>query len=483
MPHYLKKKLRRRAYWALGGVICAFAAILLVRSGWHRRHLGGNLAGGVRLDIDERRLSNGLKVYFVENSTTPVVSFQTWVRAGSVDEPTGKTGMAHMFEHLMFKGTSKYPEKEFFNRLEAKGAEVNAYTVRDYTVFYENMTPDLLPIAIDMEADRLAHLKVSQELLDTERLVVLEERRLRTDNAPAGRMNEDLWKLAFRAHPYHWPVIGEPVDLMHLQASDLQAFFDEYYQPGNVALVVVGAFDKDKTYDLIQKAYGVIPGRPRKTRKVPEEPVQLSEQRYVIHDTVASERFLHGYHVTQASDPDSYALDVLAQIAFAGTSSRAYRSLVEDKQTALGVSGSAYTPTFPGLFVISVTMLNGHPASDGEEALDAVLDRIKDEGVTQEEVQAAVKQLTVNLLDDVRTPHGMGELIGTVVMVLGDASQATRDLEKYQRVTREDVKRVAIKYLNPNNRSVVTLTPGPAPATEHPPEQAHGHDLREGDGT
>ncbi|MCC7440080.1 MAG: insulinase family protein [Bdellovibrionales bacterium] len=449
MPHSGKITIRT-------GFGILFALALL--TGCQGRSRGGSF-GGVKIEVDERKLSNGLTVLMAEKGTAPVVTFQTWIRAGSVDEPRGKTGMAHLFEHLMFKGTEKYPEKEFFNQLEARGAEVNAYTVRDYTVYYETFTPDLLGKVIEMEADRFENFKLTPALLDTERLVVFEERRLRTDNSPSGRMNEALWKLAFRSHPYRWPVIGEPQDLAGLRAEDLQAFFKEHYQPGNAVIVVAGAIDRDHTFKLIEKAYGRIKGRKARARKIPDEAPQESEQRYVMRDHVAGERFMHAYRVTAASNPESYALDVFAQIVFAGASSRAYRALVEEKEVALGVSGSAYTPTFPGLFVISTTMKGNRPASEGESLLEEVIEQVRAKGVTEEERSAAVKQLTVNLLDDVRTPYGLGELIGTVMMVLGDPTQINRDLEKYRRVTLEEVRSAAKKYLHPNNRSVVTLLP------------------------
>ena len=171
---------------------------------------------GVNVPMQIEKLSNGLQIIMVEDHTVPVISYQTWYKVGSVDEKPGYTGMAHLFEHLMFKGTPRYPEKQFFLQLEAKGAEVNAYTTRDYTVYYENFVPTLLEKVIDMESDRMANLTLSDEVLNTERMVVFEERRMRTDNTPEGRMQEEIWKLAYRRHPYQWPVIGYPEDLLRI---------------------------------------------------------------------------------------------------------------------------------------------------------------------------------------------------------------------------------------------------------------------------
>lgn len=438
------------------GIVLLVAAVLLKFGpdfGTGRGRLG------VDLQVDERVLENGLTIAMVEDHSVPVISYQTWFRVGSVDEHPGITGISHLFEHLMFKGTEKYGPKEFFRQLEARGAEVNAFTSRDYTGYYENLTPELLEKVIDMEADRLANLKLDEKALQTERNVVFEERRLRTDNSPSGRMQEALWGLAYRVHPYQWPVIGYPEDLLRISAEDLQAYFKKHYQPSNATVVVVGDFDTERTFGLIRKAYGKIPSGKRPERAFDDEPEQNEERRLRIYDHVASERFVHGYHITSADDEDSYALDVLSNILFEGSSSRAYRRLVEEMNIALGVNGTAYTPAYKGLFSISASMKGKIPATEGEKALWDVISEVQENGVTEEEISIAVKQLTVELVDSVRTPHGLAHLIGVVKSVLGDIEEFNQSLEKYLGVTRGDVQRVARKYLRPNNRTVVILAP------------------------
>lgn len=414
---------------------------------------------GINLPMRQEVLPNGLRVIMVEDHTVPVVSYQTWYNVGSVDEKPGFTGMAHLFEHLMFKGTPKYPEKQFFLQLEAKGAEVNAYTTHDYTVFYENLVPSLLEKAIDMEADRLAHLTLTEDVMNSEKMVVLEERRLRTDNTPEGKMQEAIWRLAFHYHPYQWPVIGYPEDLIRIKLKDLQDFFSEHYQPANASVVVVGDFNPDQVYSLIQKYYGSIPRNSHPVRELSVEPEQNEERRFALHDEIEGERFVQAYHVGSAKDDDSYALDVLSNILFEGTNSRAYRSLVEETETALNVSGTNYTPAYPGLFMISASLQKGKSVSAAERLLDLLIHQVQDQGVTQDEVKTAVRQLTVQMVDGVRTPYGLGSLIGTVQVILGDAQEFGSDLRKYLKVTPADVQRVAQKYLQPNNRSVVTLGP------------------------
>lgn len=419
----------------------------------------GNHPLGVKINFSKQTLSNGLIVILVEDPTVPVVSYQTWFRVGSVDEKDGITGIAHLFEHLMFKGTKKYGPKQFFQQLEAKGAEVNAFTTRDYTVYYQNFIPELLEKVIDMESDRLANLKLTEEALRTEKQVVFEERRLRTENSPGGRMQEALWSLAYRRHPYRWPVIGYPEDLLRISLADLTQFFGAFYQPANAAIVVVGDIDATKTLEWIEKYYGNIPSKQRPVRSFPEEAKQKSERRLKLYDHVASQRFAHGYHITRASDDESYALDVLANILFEGSSSRAHRSLVEEKNLTLAISGTAFTPTYPGLFIISGTMKGELPVEEAEKALDSVYFGVQDQGVSEEEVKVAVRQLTVELIDSIRTPFGLGQFIGTVQTILGDPKRFYSDLRKYLEVTPRDVQKVAQKFLVPNNRATVVLLP------------------------
>lgn len=434
-------------------------AVLLVLAELAVSCKSGSSPLGIDLKLRHKKLFNGLEVILVEDHTVPIVSYQTWFRVGSVDERPGITGISHLFEHLMFKGTPKYGPKQFFEQLEAKGAEVNAFTTRDYTVYYENFVPDLLGKVVEMEADRLANLKLDEEVLNSERMVVFEERRMRTDNSADGRVQEALWKLAYRHHPYQWPVIGYPEDLGAISLPQILEYFKTHYQPANAAIVVVGDFDSEKTLALIRKEYGGIPGRAKPRRDIPSEPEQKEERRLTLYDAVASERFSHAYHVPSAHEDDAYALDVLANVLFAGTNSRAYRKLVEEKDVALGVSGSAFTPSYPGLFIMSGTMKKGLAAAEAEKLLDQVIGEVQEKGVSEEEVKVAIKQLTVQAVDGVRTPSGLATLIGTVHTILGDPERFGEDLAKYFKVKPADVRRVAQKYLHPNNRSVVNLVP------------------------
>lgn len=414
---------------------------------------------GVKFKLNRRVLSNGLVVILVEDHTVPIVSYQTWFRVGSVDERPGITGISHLFEHLMFKGTPKYGPKQFFQELESKGAEVNAFTTRDYTVYHETFVPALLEKVVDMESDRLSNLKLDDDILNSERMVVLEERKLRTENSPDGKLQEAIWQLAYRVHPYRWPVIGYPQDLLTLTTPRLIDYFKSHYQPANAAVVVVGDIKTEETFALIKKHYSSIAARARPQRNISNEPDQREERRLVLHDSTATPKFTHAYHIPSATHDDTYALDVLSNILFEGTNSRAYHKLVEEKELMLGIGGSSFTPTYPGLFLISGTLKSGVDLAQTEAALDASIAEVQDRGVTAEEVTIAVRQLTVQVIDSVRTPHGLAQMIGTVQTIFGSPERFSEDLKKYLKVKPADVKRVAQKYLVPNNRSVVVLLP------------------------
>ncbi len=426
---------------------------------------------GMKIAIEQTRLSNGMQVIVVEDPTLPIISYQTWLGVGSSDDPPGKTGLAHLFEHLMFKGTEKYGKGEFFRQLETRGAEVNAETTRDYTLYYSTFTPDLLSQVIEMESDRLSHLRFDEASLQQEKLVVLEERRLRYDSRPDSRIQEALWALAFRSHSYRYPVIGVPEDLLNIQLEDLQAFFGRFYAPSNVTLVLTGRIRAKEVLPLIQAAYGGIRSKTGEGKlarlRVPATEVQNEERRQVIRDRVTAERGAFGYPITSASHADSHSLDVLANILFEGNHSRAHRRLVEELNWVTSVGGTAFTPKYPGLFMIQWGMKVGLASQKAETELGALIQDVQERGVTEAEVKTAVKQLTVQMMDSIRSAHGLGHWIGTVETILGDAAHFSDDLSKYARVTPADVQRVARKYLEPNRRSVVTLLPSLQANTAH----------------
>lgn len=420
---------------------------------------GAKMDRRLRFPLTKHRFANGLTLLIAPDPDVPVLSYQTWVRAGSVDEVVPRTGIAHLFEHLMFKGTPKFPGKSFFTELEARGAEVNAQTSRDFTQYLIVSAPHLLDRIAEMEADRLMNLTIDEGVLATERAVVFEEMRLRIENSPEGKMQEAIWRLAYDGHPYGTPVIGFPQDLARLTAEELLDFYRSHYQPANVTIVLTGNVDPERAKDVIGKWYGGLEGRPVPERKRPAMLEATGERRVLLHDEVARPKLLQGYRITPADHADTPALDVLANIFFEGRESRFYRKLVLENGSFSTVGGSSYTPWAAGLFTIAGTLAANQGVRQGETAIERAVREVQEKGVTKEEVERAVRQLVVATLDNARTPDGLGEILGLVHVILGDADRFADDFARYFRVTPEDVLRVARVYLQPNNRSTVILLP------------------------
>ena len=415
----------------------------------------------LKVPFETHTLSNGLTVITVEDPKASVVSYQTWFQVGSVDETPGLTGVTHAFEHLMFKGTKKYGPRQIFQILEAEGANINAFVTRDYAVFYEEFfpRPGLLEKVIDLEADRLAGLEFDDDAVNNERMILFEERRLKSETGVESRMLDTLWGLAYRRHPYQWPVMGNPMDVLNFTPAYLSDYYKKYFQPGNATLIVIGNFKTPELMKFVKKYYGSIEGRSRPKRSFPTEPPQGEERRFVIREKSASERFAQGFHICSAWDEDSYALDILSNILFEGSSARARHRLVEQLNWVNSLAGSAYTPAYPGMFIIYGSMKAGVPYAKLEAELWKLIVDIQEHSVKPEEVRTAVKQLSLQVVDGIRSPHGIGQLLGTVQSIFKDPKRFSHELDRYQSITPADIQRVAKKYFDLNNRTVVTVMP------------------------
>ncbi len=405
------------------------------------------------------KLSNGIVVLAKEDHTVPMVSYRTCFRVGSVDEKPGLTGMAHLFEHLMFKGTETEGPKPFFEKLEKKGAEVNALTTNDYTCYYVNASKQLLPTIIELDSDRLLRMAVTESELDIEKHVVLEERLYRIESVPGARMQETLWGHLFRKHPYRFPTSGVPQDLLSVRVEDLTDFWKEHYHAATLAITVVGDFSTPDLMDALEKAYGSVPKNPLPPRNFETDDALSAEKRVELFDQVPTESVLIGYPITEAGHSDSYPLDLLSMILFQGTSSRGTHRLVEEQQSALDVSASSFTPKYPGVFTIGATTRKPFTTEQLLEEIDRIVRDVAEKGVTDEEVQTARKRLSLGVYRQLATPDGFAANAATVEMILGDGRRYHEDLERYAEVTREDIRRVAKRYLDRIGRVVVIMRP------------------------
>ncbi len=415
-------------------------------------------------------LSNGLTILTLEDHSTPVVSFQVWVKAGSRDE-SRYTGIAHLFEHMMFKGSKHVGPEEHARYIEARGGRINAYTTNDVTVYFSDVTSENLPLVIALEAERIKNLDISEKTLASEREVVLEERRMRTEDNSVGRALEALFATTFLAHPYRWPVIGWQSDVEQVTVQACREFFDTYYAPNNLVIVVVGDFDTQKTVDQIHREFGSL-----KAREIPRsptrEPVQRGERRAVVYADVASPVFAGAWHVPPSGHPDSPALEVLGQILSAGESSRLFQKLVYQKESALFASGGYWEMQDAGIFYAFAGVRPRVPIAEVENLFFGEMDRMRNELVSEQELEKAKRMIEVESLDVLRTTSKRASFVGEEFVSHGRVRTLAEYLDSIRAVKAEDLQRVAKQYLVERNRSVIHVVADPAPKEEKQSEQA-----------
>jgi len=403
--------------------------------------------------VQVTRLDNGLTVLTLEDRATPVASFQMWVHVGSRDE-SRYTGLAHLFEHMMFKGSKHIGPEEYAKLIQARGGRLNAFTSRDFTVYFEDVPPESLPLVIDLEAERVAYLDISETTLTSERQVVLEERRMRTEDSPEGRAFEALLAMAFEAHPYRWPVIGWRSDVEKASVEVARDFFDTYYAPNNITLAVVGDFDTEATLRRIRRAFGGL--APAEIPRNPTtEPDQDGGRRGVVHMDVRSPLLVAAWHAPPAGHDDGPALDVLSQILSGGRSSRLYRSLVYDGQLALSAEGGYWELVDAGVFYAFAGVRPDASIDEVEKRFFAEITRLAREPVSAAELEKAKRQLEVSLVNGLRTTHALASRIARDYATFGRIRPLSELLENIHAVTAEDVQRVAARYLVDDKRSVI----------------------------
>ncbi len=407
-------------------------------------------------NLFETKLANGLRVVLLEDHRTPVVALQIWVDAGSSDE-SFYTGIAHLFEHMMFKGSKNIDPEVHAQLINARGGRINAYTNRDVTVYHEDVTAESLPLVIDLEAERFLNLDISQSTLDSEREVVLEERRLRTEDTPNGRGFEALTALVWKAHPYRWPVIGWRSDVEQVTVEACQDFFDTYYAANNLTLVIVGDFQTDPTMKQIERAFGRLPT----AESIPRNPTVVVAQRGARRSDVYFDAkiplLFAGWHAPETGHPDGEALDLASQILSGGRSSRLYRSLVHEKELALYAHGSYWEFTDAGMFYASAGARPGVSLDEVEALFMAEIDRIGTDGVSEEEVARARRQMEVALVNRFATNHSMASRIGREIVSFGRVRPLSERIEAIRGVTAADIQRVVATYLKPESRSIIRV--------------------------
>ncbi len=425
---------------------------------------------GLREKVFETMLPNGLMVILLENHKAPLVTFQVWYRVGSRNEAWGKTGLSHMLEHMMFKGTEKVGPEEFSRIVQENGGNDNAFTSRDYTAYFENISADRVQVSIDLESDRMENLLLREEDFRTERMVVMEERRLRTEDNPQANLQEHMEATAFLSSPYHWPTIGWKEDIERFTLDDLKAYYRTYYNSANAILIVAGDFKREELLPKIEKAFGsmskgIVPNQERDV-----DPKQIGERRVFIKKEAQLPYIVMGYHVPNLREPDGYTLEVVATLLSAGKSSRLYQSLVREKRIVLSVDADhSLLSRDPSLFYLSAELLPGKEVADVEKALDQEVERLKKELVGANELEKAKNQIEASFIFSQDSLFYQAMLLARHEIAL--TWRAIDDyLPSIRKVSPEDIQRVANKYLTPDNRTVGILIPLPSKEGKPAPE-------------
>jgi len=409
--------------------------------------------------VSEHKLSNGLKVLLLKESRAPIISVQVWYRVGSRNEELGKTGLSHLTEHLMFKGTAKYGPKVFSRTVQKAGGSENAFTSRDYTAYFENGPQTELKRWLEMEADRMQGLQVDEAAFTTERKVVLEERRMRTEDDPVSFLVEETMAAAFKAHPYQWPIIGWFHDIQSLSREDFLHYYRRYYVPNNATVVVVGDLDPQEALKAVEAAFGSIPQGPEPPKVTAQEPRQYGERRVVVHREAQLPFVLMLYHVPNWEQGDAYPLEMLNRILSQGRSSRLYHRLVYQQRLALEAGADySFDTANPTVFTLHAQPLPGKTAAQLEMALEVEIRKLQRELVSDKELAKAKNQVQSQFYMALDSLFYRGMLLGRLETV--SRWQLIKDfIPKMMQVTPEDVRRVAKQYLAPNNRTVGILSP------------------------
>ncbi|MGL4473920.1 MAG: M16 family metallopeptidase [Shewanella sp.] len=408
-------------------------------------------------DINSFTLANGMKIMVLEDRSIPNANMYIFWKVGSRNEALGITGISHFFEHMMFNGAKKYGPKMFDRTMEAAGGANNAYTTEDITVYTNWFPASALETIFDLEADRIAHLDISAAMVESERGVVTSERTTGLENSNFRVLHEELKSVAFNAHPYSWPVIGHESDIQAWTIDDLRQYHKTYYAPNNAVMVIAGDVKLAEVKALAEKYLAPIPAQapPRAIKTI--EPVQTGERRVFVHKaSVSTPNVMLAYHIPATQSEDYYALNLLAAILGEGNSSRLHQALV-DKQVAL--SAETYMPESfdPNLFYFYGVAAPEVTAPKLEQAMLAEVASLVNQGVTQQELDKVKNLRLMGFYRNMETINGKANTIGTYELYFGSYNQLFEAPAAYNKVTPEDIQRVAAKYFTRANRTVGVL--------------------------
>lgn len=415
-----------------------------------------------KIKFEKYTLPNGLEVILHEDHSTPIVTVNTWYKVGSGDEKPGRTGFAHLFEHIMFMGSEHVPVGMFDKELEAAGADNNGSTTEDRTNYYENLPSNALPLALWLDADRMGFLlpTMDKAKLDLQREVVKNERRERVDNVPYGKADEMILAALYpKGHPYSWSVIGSMDDLSAASLDDVKNFFRTYYAPNNATLTIAGDFNPVNAKALVRKYFGDIPRGPAMPARPKVAPVVLAKDTFmVLEDRVQLPRAFYDWPTVRIFDNDDAALDVLASVLASGKNSRLYKRLIYDMQVAQNVFASQQSSKLAGRFEIDITPKPGQSLAAIDKVVQEELQKVMSEPITERELKRVQNSFRASFLNRLSGVLGKSEVLNSYNYLAGNPDYVQQDAARYDHVTRADVQRVAKKYLG-RHKVVLTVVP------------------------
>lgn len=418
-----------------------------------------DLTKAIQLHVEKYQLPNGLTVLLQEDHSVPLVTYQQWFRVGSKDEDQGRTGLAHFFEHMMFKGSAQYSKDVFAHVLPSKGAEFNAFTTSDYTGYHITLPKEHLKLAIGLEADRMRHLLLDPKDVQSEREVVKEERRMRYDNQPEGVIHETMDSMLYRHLPYRWPTIGSMEDLNQASMADLHAFYQRYYSPNNAVVVVAGDFEPSQVKRWIQDAYGKVAAEDLHRKTFPPEWEQKKPQEKTIKRNVESPIYAMGFLTPAANHPDTFALNLLAGALAQGASSRLYKKMVYEQQIATSVHAGCHEEMLAGRCAIYVYLKPGANLKVVGSTIEAEIQELASRHVSARELEKVKNNYLMDYVNSLSKLNGRAEALALNEILFGDYTKLFTDISNIQAVSAADIQRVAQKYFKPERRNVVIVVP------------------------
>ncbi|MFV7236754.1 M16 family metallopeptidase [Flavobacterium sp. ZB4R12] len=420
----------------------------------------GSFYGHAQMKADDVKtftLTNGMKFLVVEDFSIPNANMYLFYKVGSRNEYQGITGLSHFFEHMMFNGAKKYGPKLFDQTMEFNGGANNAYTTENVTVYSNWFPASASEVIFDLEGDRISSLSIDPTMVESERGVVLSERRTGLENSPWRLLSQSVQATAFQEHPYHWPVIGYEDDMKNWTQQDLERYFKTYYAPNNCVVVVSGAIKMKQVKEFAKKYLEIIPAQAAPPKVHIIEPAQTGERRIIVKKEVATPYLMIGYHTPESKNEDYYALNILSSVLSSGNSSRLYASLVDQKQLATQVFTDFRDSFDPKLFNVYAVANKDVKEADLEQAIYVEIEKIKKEGISETELQKIKNQKLMEFYSQVETIDGKSNNIGTYEVFFGDYRKMFNAPANYNKITVADVQNVAKKYFTKSNRTVGVL--------------------------